>query len=97
LPEARETRKDIDYSRLRSAGEEMSFCIEDFSIHLVPGSSVRGFLLMRISSVLLILLAIASLVAYRQPGSRPGRFFGGLFASVAYIIFAVLVLSAIRA
>ncbi len=54
-----------------------------------------SFLFMRIASALFFLIGVSSIFAYRQPGSQLGRFFGGFFVSIAYIILAALVLSAV--
>ncbi|HEX2329156.1 MAG TPA: hypothetical protein VHN74_10545 [Candidatus Angelobacter sp.] len=51
-----------------------------------------SFLMMRLSSILLIALAVASIVAYRQPGSHFERFLGAVFVSICYIaVIAALI------
>jgi len=48
--------------------------------------------MMRLSSILLIALAVASIVAYRQPGSHFERFLGAVFVSICYIaVIAALI------
>jgi len=48
--------------------------------------------LMRISSAILIVLALVGFVAHRRDGQQTGRFVGGAFTSVAYILAAAFAL-----
>ncbi len=53
----------------------------------------RAFPLMRVTSVILAVLAIMGVAAHRKGQKKTGSFIGGALASLAYILIVVLVLS----
>lgn len=54
------------------------------------------FVLMRVTSVILVALTVVALMAHRREAAKAGHLMGGAFASAAYIVIAALVLGGSR-